>query len=328
MPTVARAPGKLVVLGEYSVLAGGPALVIAVDRHAVATLGPSPDASCRLVTRAEGSNERRFACEDGCGVAIVDLVTRHWPSGTAAPWSGRLDSSQLFSSGRKIGLGSSAAALVAWAGAWSAFNGLKLGGPAELMSLHRSWQGGLGSGLDVAASVRGGVIAFRTDEEKVPEIVSVPLPYGVRFVGVFAGQTAATRGFIERFLAWRVAEPESSESWLKDMRGIAEAGIAAAKANDSATFLSAIADYGVGLTALGEAIGAEIMTAMHRAIARAAAQHGLIYKVSGAGGGDVGVGYTTDPQAIDAFSAALPPGCTALDLGIDDRGLVIEDRRE
>ncbi len=38
----ARAPGKLVALGEYAVLEGAPALVLAIDHYAVATLEPQP----------------------------------------------------------------------------------------------------------------------------------------------------------------------------------------------------------------------------------------------------------------------------------------------
>ena len=41
----ARAPGKVVALGEYAVLEGAPALVLAVDRYAAATIAPSEDAA-------------------------------------------------------------------------------------------------------------------------------------------------------------------------------------------------------------------------------------------------------------------------------------------
>ena len=43
----ARAPGKIVLTGAYAVLAGAPALVIAVDRHAVS-----------LLVRAEVASEK------------------------------------------------------------------------------------------------------------------------------------------------------------------------------------------------------------------------------------------------------------------------------
>ncbi len=57
----ARAPGKLVALGEYAVLDGAPALVLAIDRYAVATLEPSRDGDCHLRTRMAEPGDRSFA---------------------------------------------------------------------------------------------------------------------------------------------------------------------------------------------------------------------------------------------------------------------------
>ena len=48
----ARAPGKLVALGEYAVLDGAPAVVLALDRYAEVSIEPSDDGACRLVTRS------------------------------------------------------------------------------------------------------------------------------------------------------------------------------------------------------------------------------------------------------------------------------------
>ena len=52
MQIVARAPGKLVVLGEYAVLDGAPALVIAVDRYCTANIQLSDDLDCHLEIRS------------------------------------------------------------------------------------------------------------------------------------------------------------------------------------------------------------------------------------------------------------------------------------
>lgn len=41
-PQAARAPGKLVLLGEYAVLEGGPAWVTAIDREVVVRINPTP----------------------------------------------------------------------------------------------------------------------------------------------------------------------------------------------------------------------------------------------------------------------------------------------
>ncbi|MCY3730328.1 MAG: hypothetical protein OXF98_03215, partial [Rhodospirillaceae bacterium] len=138
-----RAPGKLVVLGEYAVLNGAPAMVLAVDRYCRAAIGPSPDARCHLTSRTGEARVVSFEPGAGSGFAVVDAVVRSRPP--VRPWSGVLDSGELFAGRVKLGLGSSAAALTAWAGAWSGFAGrgevpepVALG---VLVGLHRAMQG-------------------------------------------------------------------------------------------------------------------------------------------------------------------------------------------
>ncbi|NIW23351.1 MAG: hypothetical protein GWN29_01640, partial [Gammaproteobacteria bacterium] len=143
----ARAPGKLVVLGEYAVLAGGPALVMAVDRYCIADLAASDDDVCHLSTIAGQTNERSFALGASSGAAIVDTVLEQRGMSSGTPWKGRLDSSALFVGARKLGLGSSAAALVAWAGAWSTYtrgeeSADRRPSLAEVVAAHRRVQKG------------------------------------------------------------------------------------------------------------------------------------------------------------------------------------------
>ncbi|HVJ29572.1 MAG TPA: phosphomevalonate kinase, partial [Gammaproteobacteria bacterium] len=115
---VARAPGKLVALGEYAVLDGAPAVVLALDRYAEVTLDETADGVCRLTTRSSTVVERRFDAGKSSGAALVDLVA------AAAPhlaWTATIDSQAFFAGSAKLGLGSSAAVLTAWAGAFAAF---------------------------------------------------------------------------------------------------------------------------------------------------------------------------------------------------------------
>src|SRR5688500_7926633 len=136
---VARAPGKLVALGEYAVLDGAPAIVLALDRYAEASVGASSDGQCRLTVRAADVSQARFAPGTPSGVALVDLVASTVAS--SLPWSATIDSQALFEGAAKLGLGSSAAVLCAWAGALSAFarsSGITAPQPqvAELIDLH------------------------------------------------------------------------------------------------------------------------------------------------------------------------------------------------
>jgi phosphomevalonate kinase len=181
----ASAPGKLVVLGEYAVLDGAPALVMAVSRRCRATIAPASGSACRLRTRAAGEATLDFARGIKSGSALVDVLTSRWPT-PARAFEADLDSTEFHAAGVKLGLGSSAAALVAFAGAYSAY--LRADGqpepdltPAALIDAHRAFQGGAGSGLDVAAALTGGVIEYCLDPLGMPHIGSVRLPNSVGF---------------------------------------------------------------------------------------------------------------------------------------------------
>jgi phosphomevalonate kinase len=326
MPIVARAPGKAVVLGEYAVLDGAPALVLAVDRHAVATLEPSPDAAYHLRTYAPGPEDRRFERGAAAGVALIDVVA----GGRASPaWAGSLDSRAFFLGGNKLGLGSSAAALCAFAGAYARFCGEPPPTVASLIALHRAFQGGHGSGLDIAASSTGGAIVYRREAADRPQISTVRLPNSVGFAGIFAGRSASTPALVAHYRAWRETRPAEAAAALGRLQSLTERGVEAATKDDAVGLVEAIADYGRALQNLGEAIGAEIVTAEHRRIGDHAKRHGVAYKVSGAGGGDLGIACALDADALEAFKQSVARGgFQVIDLAVAPRGLVVGERVE
>jgi len=328
---LARAPGKLVALGEYAVLDGAPALVLAVDRYCEASLGASEDGRCHLETRAPDAHTWTFRVGEPAGVPLVDLICA--PSAAPA-WRGTLDSQAFFSGATKLGLGSSAAALCAWAGAWSAY--ARSAGSAEpapslerLMALHRHFQGGSGSGLDIAASLLGGAIEFQLAAASVPRVGSVRMPNSVGFAGIFAGRSASTPELLARYRAWSADHPKQAAEAQRRLRSIAEDGCAAARGDDADAFLKAITDYGRGLQNLGVAIGAQIVTAEHRQIGAQAEHYGVAYKVSGAGGGDLGIAFAADLQALEAFKTSVASdGFQVVDFSLAERGLVVEEHAE
>jgi mevalonate kinase len=110
----ARAPGKMVALGEYAVLEGAPALVLAVDRYAAATIAPSEDALSHLKTLFPDPTEREFPPGEPSGSELVDVVTS--AGAHAGAWSAFSIPPHSSTVGTKLGIGSSAAALCAWAG--------------------------------------------------------------------------------------------------------------------------------------------------------------------------------------------------------------------
>ena len=326
---VATAPGKAVVLGEYAVLEGAPALVLAVNRRCRAQIGPSDDAICHLLSTAEAQREFMFEPDAPSGVSLVDHVVQESPGTAVSAWRGVLDSSALFAAGRKLGLGSSAAALTAWGGAWMAWSGQgSVTADARtlrtLVGLHRAYQGGAGSGLDVAASLHGGVIRFQLDANSNPRVSPTRLPKGVVIAGVFVGSSASTREHVARFRARAALAPAAAAARTGALGRIAREGIGSAEADDTDGFLHAIREYAGELEALGEWMGAETFTPEHRHVKTLAERFGVAYKVSGAGGGDLGLAFSADPQALARFSTATGERYDIIEIAVDPLGLAVE----
>ena len=328
MSIIARAPGKVVVLGEYAVLKGAPALVLAVDCYCRAEISQSSDAQCHLRSWAPELREMRFDSSARSGVPLVDAVVHGSSAGSA--WRGELDSRALYSGLGKLGIGSSAAALTAWAGVWRTFVGLgslekNTENLSALIGLHRTLQGGFGSGLDVAASLFGAMISFELKEESAPVVCSVRLPGSVAFAGVFVGRSLSTQDFLSRFNDWQIECPAQAAERLVALACLAETGCAAARENDGGAFLSAVAEYGEGLAHLGEAMGIDIVTSAHREIASEAKRYSVVYKVSGAGGGDLGLAFSADTEALDAFLRNMENSrYKIINLRLDEQGLCVE----
>ncbi len=327
---VATAPGKAVVLGEYAVLEGAPALVLAVNRRCHAQIGPTDNTRCRLRCTAETAREFTFEPGAPSGAALVDRVVQGLPGGTAVSgWAGVLDSSRLYSAGRKLGLGSSAAALTAWSGAWMAWSGRGVATAdattlRTLVGLHRAYQGGAGSGLDVAASLHGGVIRYRLDANSDPQVSAARLPTGVVITGVFAGSSASTREHVARYRACAAAAPAAAAARVEALGRVARGGIGCAAADDTDGFLRAVREYSDELETLGEWMGKETFTPEHRHVKMLAERFGVAYKVSGAGGGDLGLAFSADPVAMARFRKVADERYDIIEIVVDPLGLTVE----
>jgi phosphomevalonate kinase len=131
-----------------------------------------------------------------------------------------VDSSAFFAfghSGRKIGYGSSAAAVVAVVAALVAGAGLDpVAERAELwraaLEAHRALQGGRGSGYDVSASVHGGQGLFGGGS--VPSWTSLSLRW-LGVLHVYRGErSVATAGAAGRYQAWKRRDPAEARAYL------------------------------------------------------------------------------------------------------------------
>jgi phosphomevalonate kinase len=273
------APGKLVLTGAYAVLEGAPAIVAAVDRYAVA---------------------------DSDVPGEVDVRALHDEAGS------------------KLGLGSSAAAVVVSHAARMFGRGEDPRHPSVRAALfrharesHARQQGG-GSGVDVAASVFGGVLRY-TLERAAPVLHAVEFPNHLEVVAYFSGTSARTSDLRARVDAFR-GRPGSGRIFAT-LRRCAEQAAQAMDRAIAGDFVDAARDFGCALDRLGQAADAPIVLPAFAELATMAEDEGGAFLPSGAGGGDVAVwlGTAAPSDAFERRAEAL--SLRRLPLSIDRGGV-------
>jgi phosphomevalonate kinase len=303
--TMARAPGKVVLSGAYAVLEGAPALVAAVDRYVI----------------ADPRREAEFVTPE-----VREALTSR--GATRAPW---FDARALRdeANDRKLGLGSSAAILVASLAA------LELGTEPTLPTIddaalarrvfdaalcaHRIAQGG-GSGIDVAASAFGGILHFQLCKEgsALPTIAHVKLPDALTIRVWSSASSAATSVMLAGVAALRKARPSEHRAVLDRLASAAEG---ASQATTSGAYIAACRYQLEGLAELGKLAEVPIVTPEVVELDRAAMTAGAAVLPSGAGGGDIVLVVSEGPPRGDLLEAAERLGLKPLNLSLGARGV-------
>jgi phosphomevalonate kinase len=344
----ASAPGKLVLLGDYAVLEGAPALAVAVDRRAEARVVPTADGLVRVdapelgVSAAMagwgGDGRLRWRCdaavaarlelvESLCnGLAARDLL----PAGQGLRIE--LDTSGFFDPAgegrRKLGLGSSAALTVALASALAIAGGHaervadRARWLGELLALHRAWQGGQGSGVDIAASLAGGMVRYQPGSEgRAPQVEARAWPpAGAACLFLWSGHSVSTAGFLARLAAWRRRDPAGPAARLGELGELARRADAV-PAGDAAGFVALVDAYSAALERLAAASGLAIFTPGQQWLARLARAHGAACKPCGAGG-DFGMLVAADAERLAQVRRAIIGDCSRpAPLAVDPVGL-------
>ena len=293
----ARAPGKLVLSGAYAVLSGAPALVVAVDRYAV----------------ADSARPASFLTPE------VHAALGDQP----APW---FDAHELRDGDKKLGLGSSAAILVASLAALELDRepGLRdevLCGRVFERALiaHRAAQGG-GSGVDVAASAHGGLLAARRTAAGL-ELSRLALPDELCFEVWACSAAASTAEYLARVRAFAARDPAAHAACINAQAAAAEAALAAVQQDQAAAFVSAIALQVGTLGALGEAAGVAIVTPELAVLGQLARAHGAAFLPAGAGGGDVAYYVGLTPPRADFAERCRELGLSRVTLKLAARGV-------
>jgi phosphomevalonate kinase len=295
---IARAPGKIVISGAYAVLEGAPAVVSAVDRYVTADSSRTPDFT---------TPEVRAALGDG-----------------PTPW---FDATALRAGDKKLGLGSSAAILVACVAAVEGERGttdeaaLRTAVFEPSLRAHRAAQGG-GSGVDVAASTFGGTLVAVAKDGGL-DIRPTSVPRGLHVEVLFAGKPASTPKLIGRVKALKTGSPAEYRALLSDLDIAARQAEAAFVASSEASVIAALGAQLRGLAALGTRASAPIVTPEVALLAEVATREDAVVLPAGAGGGDVALYVGAHEPSTAMIRAFADAGHERLDLRLGARGVHI-----
>jgi phosphomevalonate kinase len=350
MEITASAPGKQVLLGDYAVLEGAPALVLAVNRRAQARIVSRDDRVCDVYAPDLGVSAARMTIDDDgtlqwqcdeATAAKLTLVEHVWnglhSEGLAprspAGFSIHLDTSGFFygdgASRVKLGLGSSAALTVALASALVTFAGHSeaMADSAQwirrLFHMHGGWQSGRGSGVDVAAGVAGGLISYQlVGHDRVPSFKHETWPVqGVHWLFVWSGQAVSTSHSLRHLSQWRTANEIKYASHMNQLGEISAAAVDALRAKKAQSFIGLTNNYAAALQDFGDACGLEIYSPAQKSLADMAVRANVSFKPCGAGG-DFGVVFADDPERLATFERAIvATGMQVIPLPLELRGI-------
>jgi phosphomevalonate kinase len=287
------APGKLVITGAYAVLEGAPAIVVATSRGAFAD---------GARTALEATPEVR--------AAIGDAPAPH------------VDASSMFAGARKLGLGASAAILVASLAAREAEKGRDLSSSAlrdglfeRARAAHAEAQNG-GSGVDIAASVYGGILRYTLSSR-----TRVTLPAKTRLTVLACPTSARTAELRSQVDALASSNAVVHAACMKELSTIAVEAASAIDRTDHDAFVAAVRRTLRALARLGAASGAPIVPAGFDVLSDLAAKEAAALCVAGAGGGDVAAFVGHDVPSPAFLERAHAFGMFPLELEIDEKGV-------
>lgn len=299
---IAHAPGKLFLLGEYAVLDGGLAVVVAIEpglrvcarrtpaRHEVRVHIPRARVSFaadpqRLPRNVRGALAFVLACFGRLPLeerrdALPGLeVTVEFPDYTDTD--------------RKVGLGGSAALVAAvTAVLFELVHGHDASQRqrpevfARAAAAHCEVQGGRGSGADVAACIFGGVVVYRRRGDS-PSIAKLPWPPHLGLAACWTGQEASTPDLVQLYGHASQKRAPLHQCFLAASEAATEEFVAALR---SGTEVECVWQRAAKvLPAFASQLGIPYLTPALEQVLAVAEHHGVVAKPSGAGGGDVAV---------------------------------------
>ena len=368
------APGKLFLSGEWAVLEiGNPGIVTAVDKRVFVELDESEKISLDLPEFNIANLEASF---DGKNLSWSRQITDKEKSDlifikgaieTTLQYLGSYKNFKIKSYGgdtqmiidgqkKKIGFGSSAAAVVATVAGLLAFNGYDIknrqvkGTVYKLATIaHFFAQGKVGSAFDVAASTYGGVFVYkrfdpvwlaeklksgesvkRVVEEKWSdfEVEELFVPEDFTLLVGWTKESASSSAMVKQMDSFKTGNPKEYKRCYDNIANLVRELIPAWKKIEKEKILKLLRKNEDYLRELGQLSGVNIETPELKKLADIANSLGAAGKLSGAGGGDCGIAICFDNQTTEKVKAEWSKaGLCPIDTELDKEGVRIEPNK-
>lgn len=347
-----KVPGKLFIAGEYAVLEPGyPAIVVAVDRFITARVTMSEQQTLSLPQLGLANVACRFEHgqvifeETDARLAFIkntlDVVHHYLRESSieTKPFSLTVTSElDDVASGRKYGLGSSAAVVVAVVSSVLTLYRDQLMVSKKLIYklaaiAHYQTQGS-GSCADVAASTYGGWLhytAFKAswlkekllEQSSISQLVEADWPYLeiekleapqelVLAVG-WTGSSAKTASLIKKIEPLKLQGSTIYQAFLRKSRDAVSTMVEGFKQNDRKLAMTSLSANRSALLELSQETGGAIETVHLEKLIQIANHYGA-GKSSGAGGGDCGIAFTSTDKLEQLHKEWRDVGIVPLDI--------------
>ncbi len=346
------APGKLFLSGEWAVLEiGNPGLVAAVNKRVFAELDESnkisitiDDFNIKNLGAIFDGKEIRFEKEldekESEGTQFIkgaiETTLKYLGDGAKKAFKihswGEQSHVEIEGQVKKIGFGSSAAAVVATVAGILALNGEDITRKDirdkiyKLSAIsHYFTQGKVGSAFDVAASTYGGVFVYQRFDPRwlvdkldagvsVKEVVDqewpsfkaepLVIPDGFRLIVGWTKESASTSAMVKQLNEWAKTNQDEYKRLYDNIANIVRGLIPAWKEGNKEKILELLRKNEDSLRELGQKSGVNIETQNLRKLSEIANQNGAAGKLSGAGGGDCGIAVCFDPETEEKVRKA------------------------
>lgn len=321
-----KAPGKLYIAGEYAVVENGyPAILVALDQFVTCSIEESAAEVGKIISRQYHNNALQWYRlgeqmvvdnRDNPFSYILSAikVTEEYARSFARElriFDLHIDSQLDSDSGKKYGLGSSAAVTVATVKALCHFYNLPVTKDEtfKLAAIAHFEVQGNGSLGDVAASVYGGWIAYHSFDRQwlaqqrkyldlrtlvdLPwpdlKIESLKAPSNLQLLIGWTGKPASTSQLVDKISLFKARQQKEYRQFLEDSKHCIQRMVEGFHNADLESIKNEIRYNRELLKQLGTNSGVHIETPVLNKLCQIAEDFGGAAKTSGAGGGDCGI---------------------------------------